>query len=139
MSKLLSCLKKKEGISFSSTRPRALDYTIKKVDVKSQKVKIQFSSGTDLALDFSTFNVIIEHLDENSDRFIRVGASLNRSNDEDTLEYQIQNHEKSARSHTKRAPHICDLLQLCGFVTYGKALNPRTSRVCQAVKWNVNP
>jgi hypothetical protein len=136
MSKILELLKKEEGKTFSSPRARAIDYTISKVNEDNQNIVIHFSSGTSLYLNFRTFNAVIDYLRNNANRFVRVGGTTNKSSDKDTLEYVIQSLEPYTDSHTKRAPHVCDILNLGGFIEYGKARNPKTNRLNQAVKWN---
>ena len=124
-----------EKKTFKPCRENALDYSIKNIDEHNQKVVIRFSSGTRLDLPFNAFNTIIDYLVQNRDRSIRIGSTLNKSTDYDTLESVIQSLDPEKSSHTKRAVHICDILQECGFVDFGQAMNPETRRLNQAVKW----
>jgi len=135
MSKLFDCLMDLKNKSITSCRKNALDYSIEEIDEYNQKVDIRFSSGTPLGLTFATFNAIIDYLVQNKDRYIRIGSTLKKSLDSDTLEYVIQSLEPDRLSYTKRAVHICDILFECGFISFGKALNPKTKRYNQAAKW----
>ena len=134
MSKLLDCLRKIKGENIKPDRPRSKSFNIEEIDEGSQHVRIRFESGTPLYLHFRVFNAVIEYLVENHDRFVRIGATIQTSEDRDTIEWVIQQTDGSL-SHTRRAPFVCDLLQICGFVEYGFALNPYSGRMNQAVKW----
>ena len=124
-----------EKRSFKPCRKNALEYSIHNIDEHNQKIVIRFSSDTRLDLPFKAFNAIIDYLVQNSDRFVRIGTTLNKSKDHDTLEHVIQSLDPQRKSHTKRAVHICDILHEGGFIDFRKAVNPQTGRLCQAVKW----
>jgi len=134
MSKLLECLHKIKGENMRSDRPRSQPFSVVDVDEGKQHVRIRFESGTYLYLHFRVFNAVIDYLVENQNRFVRIGATNKVSKDRDTLEWVIQQTDDSS-THTRRAPFVCDLLQVCGFVKYGFALNPSSGRMNQAVKW----
>lgn len=134
MSKLLEYLQRIKGEKIRSDRPRSQSFSVVDVDERKQHVMIRFESGTSLYLHFRVFNAVIDYLVENQNRFVRIGATNKVSKDRDTLEWVIQQTDGSS-THTRRAPFVCDLLQVCGFVEYGFALNPYSGRMNQAVKW----
>ena len=135
MSKLLECLKNMEKKTYKSSRKNALDYSIHAVNDENQNVVVLFSSGSRVDLSFKAFNTIIDYLVQNSNRFVRIGSTLEPSVDSDTLEDVIQKLDPDKKTHTKRAVHICDILCECRFVEYGSAVNPKTQHNNQAVKW----
>jgi hypothetical protein len=135
MSLLLDYIKEMKKKLFNPLRKNSLEYYIHDVDEHNQRVITRFSSGTKLYLPFKAFNAIIDYLIDNNDRFVRIGSIHNKSTDHDTLEYVIQSLDPERKSHTKRAVHISDILHECGFVDFGKAVNQKTGRLCQAVKW----
>jgi len=137
MSKLLDCLNKLKGERIRSDRPRAQPFSIIEIDEGKQHLRIRFESGTLLYLHFKAFNAVIDYLVEAKDRFARIGATNQVSDDRDTVEWIIQQTDDSL-THTRRAPFICDLLHACGYIEYGFALNPYSDRMNQAVKWVSN-
>ena len=92
--KLQDCLTERVGIELSSprlvfrNRRRPQDYTVESVDVDLQRVLLKFKSGTPISLDFWRFNEVIDCLEENKEKWVRVGSSV-EPNDPDTIEFRL--------------------------------------------------
>ena len=140
--KLRDCLLEKVGIEVSSPRlvfknkRRPQDYTIESVDVDLQRVLLTFRSGTPISLDFWRFNEVIDCLEENNERWVRVGSSVDPS-DPDTIEFRLFKTAEAkgfSAANLRTAPFVCDLLAICGIIEYELISNPRTGRKVQAVR-----
>lgn len=140
---LLIWLNSSRDISLESPRRTIFNtqtqrFKIIEVNEAKQFIKIEFSKQyTDLRLEFWRFETALEILSKNRGKWTRLGTRI-YADDPDTIEWQIQ--KKAIQIHPNRhvdlksAPHICDILALCGIAEYGRAINPRTKRGNQAVR-----
>jgi hypothetical protein len=113
-------------------------FEIIKVNEAKRLVEVEFKkSYTRLRLEFGRFEIALDFLERNRDKWIRLGTRFD-SDDPDTIEWQIQ--RKARQIHPNRhidlksAPHVCDILVLSGLAEYGRAINPVTNRENQAIR-----
>ena len=97
-------------------------FEIIKVNEAKRLVEVEFKkSYTRLRLEFGRFEIALDFLERNRDKWIRLGTRFD-SDDPDTIEWQIQ--RKARQIHPNRhidlksAPHVCDMLVLSGLAEY---------------------
>ena len=141
--KVLEWLTDNEGKSFSSPRKAAFgrdpdDFLIVQVDVKAETVKVKFhkSQWPALPLHFWMFDRTVQYLRENWDKFVRLGAKLQSPYDPDTVEGIIwKKPYLTEKTSYKASPHVCDIIALAGLAEYGYAVNPKTGRRVQGMRF----
>lgn len=140
---LVKWLKSNQNRSFESPRRTIFKrqtqrFKIIEVNEAKQFIEIEFSKQyTVLRLEFWRFETALEILSKNRGKWTRLGTRI-YADDPDTIEWQIQKKAKQIHPNRhvdlKSAPHICDILILCGIAEYGRAINPITKRENQAVR-----
>ena len=128
--------------TFSSPRdevftPRKPTKTFEIKSILRDRVYIKFEGMKYLALPlgFEMFTRVLEYLEDNKPRAIRLGAKLAPPYDKDTLESIIwKTPYPIGNTPYKASPHVCDILCLVGLLEYTEAVNPITGRQVQAVK-----
>jgi hypothetical protein len=115
---------------------RTEDFEI--VSIKSDRVYIRFAGTAHVALPliFSMFDRVLDCLQENQGKPVRLGAKVSPPYENDTLEAAIwkKPFPTGLNSSYKAAPHICDILVLSGIVEYVKVENPLTTLIVQGAK-----
>lgn len=139
--RILAWLEANKGKLFTSPRSevfgrRTEDFEI--VSIKSDRVYIRFAGTSHVALPliFSMFDRVLNCLQENQGKPVRLGAKISPPYENDTLEAAIWKEPFPAglNSSYKAAPHVCDILVLVGLVEYVKVRNPLTTRIVQGAK-----
>jgi hypothetical protein len=140
--KLLDWIHNNRGKWFTPERKtifrssRILDYKITKLDQRKKQVRIQFGgrSTPALPLDFWMFDRVIDQLEKQQD-FMMLGARLQPPYPKGSLEEAIWTKPYPREtSEYKVSPHICDILNQYGILSFGYTKNPNTGRTVQAAK-----
>ncbi len=139
--RILDWLEANKGKTFASPRSevfgrRTEDFEI--VSIKSDRVNIRFGGANYVALPliFSMFDRVLNCLQKNKGKSVRLGAKVSPPYDNGTLEAEIwkKPYPAGLKSSYKAAPHICDILVLSGLAEYIKVENSLTTRMIQGAK-----
>jgi hypothetical protein len=137
---LLNCISEMVGGFYESPRSffgrkiKPQGFRVQEISEESQRVIIQFESGTSLYLHLWRFNHVIDLLID-KDGLVKIGSRIDPEKT-DSVEsslywFAVKNELSSARLRT--APFVCDLLVLCGYAEYGY-LEGEHGKPVQAVK-----
>jgi len=111
------------------------NFKIVEVNENKKRIKVKFMrKDTLLPLKFWRFDKVLELIARGD--WIRLGTRLS-ADDPSTIEWKLQEHAKKLygrKTDFKTAPHISDILVLCGIAEYGYAKNPYSNRNNQALK-----
>jgi hypothetical protein len=114
---------------------RVKDFRILKTDDIKKHIKIQFneSSVPALSLEYWMFDRVLDRLSQEPD-YVMIGARLQPPYPKGSLEEAVWTKPYPRNSSYKVSSHICDILDLCGRVSYGYTINHVTGRRVQGVK-----
>lgn len=142
--RILSWLRNNVGKTFESPRQPAFGQNVFPLRIVSldqkpghEKVKIEFVGGKVVALPllFWMFDRALIYLERNAGKPVRLGARVKPPYDPDTIEGKIWEKPCPYSASYKVSPHVCDILVLTDVAKYGHALNPKTQRNVQAIKY----
>ena len=114
------------------------DFIIKKVDEENECLRIEFIKGNSVALPlyFSMFDRVLNYLMMAPSLTYPIGARIQPPYPKESIEGEIWREPKLYSSNYKAAPHILDVLALCGFVEYGYTRSRENGRRVQGAKFN---
>ena len=138
---ILGWIQENTGKWFTSARktvfnsPKILDFRINKINISKQQVSMSFKDGTqNFLLDFWMFDRIIHRLD-NIQGYVMIGARLQPPYPKGSLEEAVWTKPYPRDTSEKKvSPHICDILNHYGTVSYGYTKNLTTGKRVQGAK-----
>jgi hypothetical protein len=142
---LLQWLKDNEGLFFESPRKEAFPtkktikgFTISKVDLGKEAVRVRFEGSTSQALPlyFVMFERVLEYLSTNPDIIYPIGARLQPPYPKESIEREIWKEPKPYRSEYKSSPHVLDLLFYAGYIKYAYTKSRDTGKKVQGAYYS---
>ncbi|TFH25495.1 hypothetical protein E4G67_00935 [Candidatus Bathyarchaeota archaeon] len=114
---------------------KVLDFKIITVDETKEHVKLEFKKGTTVSLpiDFWMFDRVIAKLETKKD-FVVIGARLQPPYPKGSLEESVWTKPYPRKTSIKVSPHICDILNHYGIVSYDYTTDPNSGRTVQGAK-----
>jgi hypothetical protein len=108
------------------------DYKITRIENDNVYIKFEGKKHEDNPLHFEMFDKVMNYLENNRTKPVRLGTTIKKPIDEETITGIIW--KNSTQRLYKATPFVCDILNSAGLVEYTQEENPSTQKKVQAIK-----